>query len=83
MLLPFAYMVGIAFTPNAYILQTPPTFIPVHPTLDNFISAWNDNDFGQAFLNSIISAGDSVFVDAMCSRVGIERAFESSPSGEP
>src|SRR5260221_271301 len=60
MLLPFAYMVGIAFTPNAYILQTPPTFIPVHPTLDNFISAWNDNDFGQAFLNSIIDMAPTV-----------------------
>src|SRR5260370_7845349 len=38
MLLPFAYMIGIAFTPNAYILQTPPTFIPFHPPLHHFIT---------------------------------------------
>src|SRR3981081_3255103 len=62
MLLPFAYMVGIAFTPNAYVLQTPPTFIPVQPTFDNFIAAWNANNFGQAFFNSVIVACSSTFI---------------------
>lgn len=35
MLTPFAYMVGISFTADAYVLQTPPTFIPAQPTFDN------------------------------------------------
>jgi multiple sugar transport system permease protein len=56
MLVPFAYMVGISFTPHAYVLQTPPTFIPAHPTLDNYVTAWNDNNFGRAFVNSVIVA---------------------------
>jgi multiple sugar transport system permease protein len=56
MLTPFAYMVGISFAPNAYVLQTPPTFIPAQPTLDNYVSAWNGNNFGQAFANSVIVA---------------------------
>jgi multiple sugar transport system permease protein len=57
MLTPFAYMVGISFTANAYVLQTPPTFIPAQPTFDNYVSAWNGNNFGQAFFNSVLVAG--------------------------
>lgn len=56
MLIPFAYMVGISFTPNAFVLQTPPTFIPASPTLDNYSTAWNGNNFGQAFFNSLLVA---------------------------
>jgi multiple sugar transport system permease protein len=59
LLLPFAYMVGISFTPNAYVLGTPPTFIPAQPTFDNYTTAWNGNDFGQAFLNSLIVASSA------------------------
>ena len=50
MLVPFAYMVGISFTPNAFVLQTPPTFIPASPTLDNYAAAWNGNNFGSGLL---------------------------------
>ena len=56
LLLPFAYMVGISFMPDAYVLQTPPIFIPPHPTLDNYAAAWSGNSFGQAFFNSVIVA---------------------------
>ncbi len=56
MLVPFAYMVGTSFMPGAYVLQTPPIFIPPHPTLDNYVQAWNDNNFGRAFFNSVVVA---------------------------
>jgi multiple sugar transport system permease protein len=56
LLVPFAYMVGISFTPNAYVLETPPVFIPAHPTLDNYVAAWTGNNFGRAFVNSVIVA---------------------------
>ncbi|HVC82370.1 MAG TPA: carbohydrate ABC transporter permease [Chloroflexota bacterium] len=56
MLTPFAYMFGISFMPNMYILGTPPIFIPPHPTFDNYIQAWNGNSFGQAFFNSVTVA---------------------------
>lgn len=56
MLLPFAYMVGISFTSNAFILQTPPTFIPRVATLMNYVDAWDKGNFGQAFFNSVFVA---------------------------
>jgi multiple sugar transport system permease protein len=56
MVLPFAYMVGVSFTANAYVLQVPPSFIPANPTWQNYLTAWNGNSFGQAFLNSTFVA---------------------------
>lgn len=56
MLMPFAYMVGISFTSNAFILQTPPSFIPRQVTLTNYVDAWNKGNFGQAFFNSVFVA---------------------------
>lgn len=53
-LLPFAYMVGISFTPNTYVLQMPPSFIPAAPSFQNYVAAWNQNSFGTAFSNSVI-----------------------------
>jgi multiple sugar transport system permease protein len=53
MLIPFVYMVGTSFLPNAYVLPMPPVLIPTHPTFDNYIAAWNTNQFGRAFLNSL------------------------------
>jgi multiple sugar transport system permease protein len=65
MLTPFAYMVGISFMPDAYILGTPPIFIPPHPTFDNYTQAWNGNDFGQAFFNSIVVATCATALNVM------------------
>jgi multiple sugar transport system permease protein len=56
MLVPFAYMVGISLSPTTYILQDPAALISSHPTLANYVNAWNGNNFGQAFLNSVIVA---------------------------
>lgn len=56
LLTPFAYMLGISFMPNAYVLQTPPILIPPQPTFDNYVTAWNGNNFGRAFLNSVTVA---------------------------
>lgn len=54
MILPLLYMLSTSFMSHAYVLQTPPVFIPSHPTLANYIAAWQGNNFGQAFLNSAI-----------------------------
>src|SRR5260370_14544439 len=56
MLVPFAYMLGISFTPDAFVLQIPPEFIPQHPTFENYTNSWNLGNFGQAFFNSVIVA---------------------------
>jgi ABC-type glycerol-3-phosphate transport system permease component len=59
MIVPLLYMLSTSFTPHAFVLQTPPVFIPSHPTLDNYITAWQGNNFGQAFLNSAIVASSA------------------------
>lgn len=56
MLSPFVYMVSISLRANSYTLPSPVDVLPTHPTLENYISAWTDNDFGLAFVNSVIVA---------------------------
>jgi multiple sugar transport system permease protein len=70
MVVPFAYMVGISFTANAYVLQMPPSFIPSSPTWQNYVAAWNGNSFGQAFVNSLFIA-----VSATAVSVGLASAL--------
>ena len=62
MLIPFAFLVGTAFTPFAYVLEIPPQLIPSHPTLDNFAAALGANNFGQYFLNSAIVSVSSTAI---------------------
>lgn len=67
MLLPFLYMVGTSFKPHAFVMELPPTFIPAHPTLDNYIEAFTSNRFGLYFLNSTIVATASTIVTVLMS----------------
>ncbi|WP_367889278.1 carbohydrate ABC transporter permease [Leptolyngbya iicbica] len=57
MLLPLLWLVSTAFkSPDENIFAFPPQFIPASPTLNNFITVWQQNPFGQYFVNSIIVA---------------------------
>lgn len=57
MLLPLLWLVSTAFkSPAENIFAFPPQFIPAAPTLHNFITVWQQNPFGQYFVNSIIVA---------------------------
>ncbi|GHF11153.1 carbohydrate ABC transporter permease [Pseudolysinimonas yzui] len=56
MVTPFLYLLGISFTPNAFVLTTPPQFIPESPTLDNYAQALEAQDIPRAFLNSLVVA---------------------------
>lgn len=56
MIVPLGYMLSTSFMPHAFVLRTPPEFFLSHPTLENYLVAWQDNNFGQAFLNSAIVA---------------------------
>jgi len=61
MLLPLLWLVSTAFkSPEENIFAFPPQFIPAAPTLNNFITVWQQNPFGQYFVNSIIVAGLTV-----------------------
>jgi multiple sugar transport system permease protein len=67
MMVPFIYMIGTAFMPNAYVLSIPPIFIPPHPTVQNFIDAWTANNFGRFFLNSVIVSTTSTAIGVLFS----------------
>ncbi|MEM9004275.1 MAG: carbohydrate ABC transporter permease [Cyanobacteria bacterium P01_F01_bin.86] len=57
MLLPLIWLVSTAFkSAEENIFAFPPQFIPAVPTVQNFVTVWQQNPFGQYFLNSIIVA---------------------------
>lgn len=57
MLLPLLWLVSTAFkSPTEDIFQFPPQFIPQQFTLQNFVTVWNSNPFGQYLKNSVIVA---------------------------
>lgn len=64
MLIPFLYTLSTALKANAFVFT--PEFFPRNPTLDNFQTAWNSNNFQRYFLNSLkvatISSLLTVFV---------------------
>jgi multiple sugar transport system permease protein len=67
MLMPFVYMLGMSFNPNTLSLPSPGDVIPAHPTLANYVNAWTTNNFGQAFLNSVIVACSATILTVLLS----------------
>jgi len=51
---PLYWMVIAAFKTNREIYSAPPTWVPVHPTLENFGIAWRAVPFGSFFVNSVV-----------------------------
>lgn len=68
-LLPFMYMMATAMTPHSYALPYPPVLFPKSFYLDNFVLAWQSNNFGAYFLNSVkvavISTAITMLVSSM------------------
>lgn len=57
MLLPLFWLISTAFkSADENIFAFPPQLIPASPTLTNFVTVWQQNPFGQYFVNSIIVA---------------------------
>jgi sn-glycerol 3-phosphate transport system permease protein len=52
--IPIYWMLLAAFKTNQEIFTSPPTWIPLAPTLDNFPTAWNQAPFGRFYVNSLI-----------------------------
>ncbi|MBN9139719.1 MAG: carbohydrate ABC transporter permease [Micrococcales bacterium] len=67
MIAPFLYMIAISFTPNSYVLTTPPQFIPENPTLDNYAQALDAQDIPRYFLNSLLVAVVSTVLSVLLS----------------
>lgn len=67
MVTPFLYMLSTSFKPQAYVLTTPPQFIPDPFTFDNYAQAWGTQDFSRYALNSIIVAVCSTAISILIS----------------
>lgn len=69
-LLPFLYMLATAMTPHSYSMPYPPILIPESFHLENFKLAWQSNNFGAYFLNSLfvstVATGFIVFISTSC-----------------
>ena len=66
---PMLYTVSTAFKSNVLVFEVPPQFIPKNPSWDNYITAWQSNNFSHYFMNSLQTAVattlGTVFVAAM------------------
>ena len=53
---PFVLMVASAFKTQAEVLRTPPTFLPLDPTLNGFVTVLRDAPYGSWYCNSMVVA---------------------------
>jgi sn-glycerol 3-phosphate transport system permease protein len=53
--LPMYWTISASFKTTQEIYQSPPTWLPANPTLENYPAAWNAAPFGTYYLNSIIT----------------------------
>ncbi len=55
MLLPLLWLTSTALkSPTENIFQFPPQFLPLQPTLQNFVRVWESQPFGRYFVNSLL-----------------------------
>jgi ABC-type glycerol-3-phosphate transport system permease component len=62
-LIPFIWVVSLAFSNPAEAFAYPPHLIPQHPTLDNFVGLLTGNMVPVALVNSIIVAGTATLTN--------------------
>lgn len=53
---PFALMIVSAFKSQSEVLRTPPTFLPLEPTLNGFVTILRDAPYGLWYRNSMVVA---------------------------
>jgi sn-glycerol 3-phosphate transport system permease protein len=53
--LPVYWMIIGAFKQSAEIYRIPPTWLPLEPTLGNFVTAWESAPFGRYYVNSLLT----------------------------
>ena len=67
---PILWMLATSFKPNPETLIWPPKFLPIEPTLENFVSVFRDWPFIRFFWNSFMFAGVSTFFIVLTSTMG-------------
>ncbi|MFD3797401.1 carbohydrate ABC transporter permease [Streptomyces californicus] len=59
---PFVWLISTAFKPARELGSLHPTWIPEHPTLDNFRQAFDEQPLLQAAANSLIAAASAALI---------------------
>jgi multiple sugar transport system permease protein len=79
----FLWMVLASFKPASEIIQMPPTFLPVAPTIESYVIILTEQAFGRYFLNSTVVAVPTVLVVVLTSSLaGFVFAKYSFPGKE-
>lgn len=60
-LTPFIYMILTSLTENAFTLPHPDELLKQDKSFDNYVEAWNKNNFERYFLNSLFVATTTAF----------------------
>ena len=67
MIFPFLFMISNALKTNVFVIEYPPQLIPTNPSIDNFIRAWESNNFQLYFANSAFVTIISTFLTVLVS----------------
>jgi multiple sugar transport system permease protein len=59
MVLPFIWMLSTSLKPPTEVVSWPPRFVPLHPTLENYVTVFQTAPFHLFFLNSLLMASVS------------------------
>lgn len=68
----FLWMLSLALKNEVDNTAFPPVFIPSPPTFQNFVSVFDNNNFGQYLINSILVTGGAVIVGLL---VGVPAGY--------
>jgi multiple sugar transport system permease protein len=67
MIFPFLWMVTNSLKPNVFVIEYPPKLIPDNPSFENFVRAWQSNNFQLYFANSAFVTIISTFLCVLVS----------------
>ncbi len=67
---PFFWMVSTSLKPPVEVFAQPPTFIPHHPTWENFVRLFTTTGFLTYFKNSLVVSGLTVLLTMIVSSMG-------------
>ena len=67
---PLAWMLSTSLKPSAEIFATPPTLVPHHATVENFVRLFRDTSFPVYFTNSVVVSLATVVLTLAVSALG-------------
>src|SRR5690349_5119731 len=79
---PLYWMFSGALKSSTEIVQTPPTFWPVHPGWENYINAWNVLNLPLYFINTLLLAVGAVLLQFLVSATAAYALSKLHPAGK-